>query len=121
MSTIIITPRLLGGLRVADAYISLDPLSHKPGYWAWYIDLPDGSEHSGDDLRAPGSIGGALESLLGFLGACGESLRYGGDPTDPDSNASLFPRPVAEWAAANYDELGMLEFELQEANECDAS
>ena len=117
-----ITARLLPGLRVADATISIqygDPTKDgRQGYW-WWIDLDDGREFSGSDLASGvggGSLQSGLESLLGFLSACGESFAYdqrrGGNGMGGE-NSDLFPPEVAEWAAQNSDELGMAAIELE--------
>lgn len=56
-------------------------------------------------------------SLLSFLGASAESYRYkmDWDKLTPDSNASLFPRPVVEWAYQNSDEISILLCEIEES------
>ncbi len=58
-----------------------------------------------------------MESLLSFLGAAAESYRFRGldwDKIGPDDNATLFEKPVVEWAYQNSDEISILEYELQE-------
>ena len=118
-SPVEITSRLLPGVRVGGATISIDYSRERSGRQAyrWYIDLPDGSEHTGDDLSSGvggGSLQSGLESLLSFLSACGESVNYRDRTGRDGENADLFPAPVAEWAAQNSDELSMLAIELQE-------
>lgn len=113
-----ITSRLCAGVRIGDAEISIE-YSDRPGRghrvrYRYYIDAP-GIEYSGDDLQSGSNHGlqNGLESLLSFLGACGEAYRYG-----PESeNYDLFPPEVAEWAYLNCDELGMLTIELEENGE----
>jgi hypothetical protein len=125
-SPCMITSRLLPGLRIGDATISIEygdeTRDGRQGY-RWYIDLADGREFSGDDLASGvggGSLQSGLESLLSFLGACGESYAYdvrrGGDGTGGE-NSDLFPAAVAEWAAQNSDELSMAALELEESTE----
>lgn len=116
-SPICITARLLPGVKIDNAFVSIS-YSKRAGSegrtrYRWHIGLPEG-EYTGDDLQSGcqgGSLQEGLESLLCFLGACGESWRYSGPG---EENADLFPQPVAEWAAQNADELTMLEYELQE-------
>lgn len=118
-----ITPRLMPGLHIGGAFISMgDGGRNKEGLTCYgcFIDLPDGTEHEVTDLKS--GCGGAgiqdgLESLLSFLGAAAESYRYRGmdwDKIGPDDNATLFPKPVTEWAHQNSDEISMMEFELRE-------
>lgn len=116
-----ISPRLLPGLRVGQAWIQLE-YSKRPGTggrlrYKWTIDLPDGSEHSGDDLQS-GCGGGTLQegfcSLLSFLTAAAESWRRSGKEGE---NSDLFPHAVSEWAVDNSDELQMLDCELSEAGQ----
>jgi hypothetical protein len=57
-----------------------------------------------------GCIQEALSSLLSFLVASAEAVRYGSD----SDNSDLFPKKVAEWAYMNSDELSMLSVELEE-------
>lgn len=55
--------------------------------------------------------------LLSFLCAAAESYRYRGldwEKIGPDDNASLFPRPVVQWAYQFSNELEMLKIELNE-------
>lgn len=123
---LIITPRLLAGVSIGRAFISIAlPASRDPSgrlqYTIW-IDLPDGSEHEITDLHSGcggGDIQGGLSAILSFLDAAAESRRYrehtGGSEIDPDSNESLFEPAVVDWAAANADEIGMLSIELGEA------
>lgn len=117
----LITPRLLPGIRVGDAIISIE---YARGHgtscrYRWHIDAPVG-EFSGDDLRcyrAPGvGLQDALRTLCNFLAACAESyaydLRRGGDGMGGE-NSDIFPAPVAAWAHQNKDELDMAGMELE--------
>lgn len=122
---VIITSRLLPGVRLGGATISID-YSSRPGSesrtrYQWYVDLEGGLEFSDDDLQSGcqgGSLRDGLEALLGILAACGESYSYGQRTGRPGENADLFPRPIAEWAAQNSDELSLLAFEIEEAPDC---
>lgn len=115
----IITPRLLPGLRIADAFISIT-YARQPARrgvrYEYHIDTP-GHEYSAYDLES-GMFGGTLvegmDSLLAFLGACAESVRYCGDNSDPDSNASLFPKEIAEWAANHSNDIDCARCEISD-------
>jgi hypothetical protein len=107
-----ISARLLPSLEIAGASVQLE-YSNRPGSdsgrvrYRWTIDLPDGGEHSADDLQSGRGGGSLLEgfaSLLSFLGAAAE----GGE------NADLFPAPIVAWAATCSDEIAMLAFEIEE-------
>jgi hypothetical protein len=120
-----ITPRLLPGVRVGSTWVAIEYAARNGAdgrtRYQWRIDLPDGSEHSGDDHQS-GCCGGnlreGLESLLSFLSACGESVNYGTRTGSPGENADLFPPAVAEWAAQNTDELSTLATEVEESPGC---
>ncbi len=109
-SPMIITARLLPGIRVEDGFISLEPTERRGDYgkpiWKWFVDIPAG-EFDGDDLSGWGDHRGMMESMLTFLGACADSYPDG-------ESAALFPKPVAEWAQQNSDEISILSCELEE-------
>lgn len=115
-----ISSRLLPALEVGGATIQLEICggTHDGSTrYRWTIDLPDGSEHSGTDLKSGcggGDLQSGFESLLNFLGAAAESWRYRGTEGE---NSDLFPQPVVEWAAQNSDELSMLACEIEETKE----
>lgn len=108
-------------IRIADATIRVG-YSKRLGdegrtRYRWTVKLDSGRKFTGDDLQS-GCQGGdcrnGLESLLSFLGACGEALNYSDRSGHESENADLFERELAEWCAANTDELGMAEYELTE-------
>lgn len=119
-----ISSRLMAAVQCGEATISLG-YSRRAGSegrtrYEWYIDAP-GIEAHGDDLQSGcqgGSIREGMESLLSFLSACGEALNYSDRTGHESENADLFPRDVAEWAAANSDELSMLALEVEGNAEC---
>ncbi len=119
-SPFIITSRLLPGLTIAGATIALacEGATYDARVrWRWYIDLPDGGEYTDNDLKS--GVGGestqsAFESLLTFLGACGESVNYAARSGRTGENADLFPEAVAQWAADNQDEIDMARLEIEE-------
>lgn len=104
-SPLIITARLLPGARLGGAFISIEYAETTSGgrtRYRYFIDLPDGTEHSADDLCSGvggGSLQRGLEDLLCFL---------------EDSDQELFPRKVCDWAYQHRDELGMLRLHLEE-------
>lgn len=117
-----ISSRLLPALRVGGAVIQVE-YSKRPGRdgrvrYQYTIDLPDGREYVADDLQS-GCGGGTLqegfESLLCFLGACGESVNYQTRTGGEGENADLFPDFVAEWASQNTDELAMVQCGIEES------
>lgn len=108
-----ISARLLPALTLAGATIQLENdgwTSDRRQRFRWTIDLPDGSEHTGNDLKS--GVGGcslqeAFGSLLSFLSAAGASWPDG-------ENADLFPAAVCEWAAWHSDELSFLGCQIEE-------
>jgi hypothetical protein len=118
---LIITARLMPGVRIGNAFISLDcgggSSPRGRTIYRAFIDLADGTEHEVTDLRSGcqgGSIQDGLSALLSFLTAAAESYQYrmrtGGTEPDPDGNEGLFPPAIVEWAAENADELSMLSY-----------
>ncbi len=122
-SPFVIGSRLLPCLNVGGAALSLEMVGCRGNrsVYRWYIDL-DGAEFSAADLEQPGSYASdaqadqaAFGSLLAFLEACGEGLRYQESTGRESDNADLFPPAVAQWARANTDELTMLRLEIEES------
>ena len=119
---VIITARLLAGVRVGDATLSIHygGMTHDGRRkYRYYIDRPDKPEFTADDI-ASGVGGGTLQeglrSLLSFLGACGSAVNWneqGGGWRDSE-NSDLFPPEIAEWAAENSDDLSILSAYLDE-------
>ena len=116
----IITPRLMAGLKIGDAFVSIEYGGYKEGRIAYHycIDLPGGVEHEATDLhsgRGGGSLQAGMVDLLCFLGACAESLAYKDRTGSEGENADLFPRTVGEWARQNSDEIASLQCEIEES------
>jgi hypothetical protein len=127
----IITARLLPGLRIGDAFLSLAGVTKgevenclgarlRAGF---ILDLPDSVTFENNDLQT-GCGGGTIESMfenfLCFLGAAADSYRYRGldwEKIGPDDNATMFPRHVTEWAYQNSDEISMLQCEIEEGED----
>lgn len=111
-----ITPRLLAGVRVGDAFISIEPTGRRDsaGRTIWrYIDRGS-EEHTGEDLRTHGGRQEALESLLTFLSAAAESYAYTLRTSRRSDNENLFPAMVTEWAHQYSNEISMLAYDLEE-------
>ena len=114
----LITPRLMPGLKVADAFISIaySKLPARRGVrYEYHIDIP-GHEYSNADLESGmggGTLVDGMSNLLAFLGACAEAVRHG-KPDDPDSNASLFPYEVGQWAAQHSDDIDYARCEIED-------
>ena len=120
-SPVEISPSLLPGVRIGEAWVSIDYADREGSEgrtrYQWQIVL-EGHEYAGDDLQSGCGGGGlreGLDSLLSFLGAFAESWRYAGAEGE---NADLFPAELAEWAMQNSDEIGMAAMEVEENKEC---
>lgn len=124
----VITSRLLPGLHIRDngqlSEISIEPVGETSSgimRFRYYIDTPE-FNHEDSDLKSGWArcpIQEAMQSLLGFLTASVESYRYNHCEysDDPDSNCSLFPQNVVEWAYQNDMALRSLELELSETED----
>ena len=118
---LIITARLMPGVAVGGAFISLG-MGPRNGegrtvYQCW-LDLPDGTEHEITDLRSGrggGDIQDGIASLLSFLRAAVESRYWRVRTGHKGTTEYLFPPAVVDWATENSDELAMLACELEEA------
>lgn len=113
-----ITARLLPGIRVNDAFISIEYFGRTPDRrqrYRYYIDHKD-FEYEAADLSSGvggGSLQQGLESLLSFLSNAGEVYAYKlHSPGDGDDDS--FTPSVTEWAYNNRDELSLLGMELEE-------
>ena len=114
-----ITSRLLPGCRIGGVEISIE-YSHKTEdgrqVYCWYIDTEEENFHS-EDLKSKvggGTLQEGLESLLGFLGAFAEAIKYGEATGQETKNMSLFPAELEDWALANANEIATLQLDLQE-------
>lgn len=118
----IITSRLLPGIKVGDATISIErdgETFDNRDRFRIYIDAP-GIEYVSEDQASGvggGSMQDALRATLSFLSACGESRNYRlrqSVERHPNDTEDLYPADVAEWASQNADALGLAECELEE-------
>ena len=115
-----ITSRLMAGIDVGDATISIEygraQGRHGRHTYSYAIDipaLPDGYESS--DLSGMGNLQDGLKSLLASLAAAAEAYRYtmrGGH----SDNSDLFPPEIMEWAYQNADGISMAESDLETPN-----
>ena len=120
----IITSRLMAGVEVGDGVVSIG-YSKKPGdegraRYLVYIDIPGKRPIRDESLQSGvggGSLREGLESFLAFLSAFAEAHRYG-DSGRVSENSDLFPARLAEWAVANSDEIGMVQAEVEETEDC---
>jgi len=121
-SPIIITPRLLPGVQIGDVTISIGYAKRQGDdnrtRYQYYID-PIGPEDGFDDLQSGCQGGGlqdGLESLLSFLGACGEAYRYEMSGLKSEDSGQFSPA-IAEWCYQNSDGLSELAIELEETTD----
>lgn len=114
---LLISPRLIPGVRVGDTWVSVEPhgVVGNRLVWQWHIDA-NGTEYGGTDLSTgpqhtdnEDGYRQALASLLVFLSAAAEAYRYGTEDDDP-----IFPTPLAAWADQNDDEINTLIVEIEE-------
>lgn len=123
-SPVIITSRLMPGVRLSGATISLDNGGSSISgagrvCFRYFIDLDAGFAFEGNDLASgcfdsPSAklIQSALCSLLGFLEAAGESYRFRMRLGRLASADVMFPAQVVEWAYQNSEELSVLSLQL---------
>jgi len=119
----LIGSRLAPCLKVGDAFLSFDS-------GEFILDFADGSEHRITDFNFPKCrvsgitderlLQDAFVSILSFLGACAESRQYatrrGMDPMEGE-NSDLFPESVGAWAEMNSDEISILGYDLEQADD----
>lgn len=115
-----ITSRLLPGVRIGDSFISVQPIELGPGGYrvTYWIDTPDGALYSGSDITIqyfdqrdiPRE---AIATLVSFLSADGEVYSGSGRMgTAQPFDGYGFNVDVAAWAYGMSDELSMLAMEL---------
>ncbi len=114
---VVITSRLLPGVNVGDAEISIeyhDQDREGRTIYRYYLDSPE-IEYEGNDLESGcqgGNLQEGLESLLSFMGQKGESWKYFPKPQSDD----LFPPDIMEFCSNNADEIAMLQCKLEETS-----
>ncbi len=116
----IITARLMAGLKIGDAYLSIGVgQRNREGRTVYvaYLDLPDGTEHEISDLQSGcqgGDVQDGMASLLSFLGAAAESYGYRLRTGRTGEHEDLFSPGDVVWAYEHSDEISMLAYELEE-------
>lgn len=122
-----ITPRLLPGLKIGSAWVSLEHVGYTHDgrdRYRWYVDLPQDEtgdrEYSESDLRS-GVQGATYQQMFGtllvFLSACAEGRRYQDGTGRMSENADLFPDEVGQWAEEHSDEIDSLLYTIEEGGE----
>lgn len=120
---VIITARLLPGLRIGDTFISIEydgwSADNRQTY-RYYIDFSASNDafhiiesHSKSDIHSGVGGGGlqeGLKTLLSFLSNAAEIYRHNGLEPRGDEG---FPPAVCEWAYQNDDEIAALKMELE--------
>lgn len=129
VAPMIITSRLLPGIRVGDASISVEIDGYEEGPRAqvrYYIDRPGADTYTAADVSAPvytddRQDGGArilrvgLATLLSFLASEAEAYEYAmRTHTGAPSEGWLCSAEIAAWASLNEDEIAMAGLELGE-------
>lgn len=124
LSPLCITSRLLPGVEIGGATISIEyarVASDGRQVYRWFIDLhhPSEAEFQGDRLvsgSSRSSLQDGLETLLGFLSDFAEANANASTDEDqgPWENAVIFPFELAKWAVTNADEISALVCELEE-------
>jgi hypothetical protein len=118
---IIITPRLLPGVQIGNAFIAIEygkptPRTSGTGRQVYKVTIDGvGKRTYIDETLRSGCQGGSLQeglsSFLHFLSACAESKGKG-------ENTNLFPKRIREWAEHFSDEISMLMIEVEETKDC---
>jgi len=109
---VIITPRLLPGVRVGDGLVSVQRHASRAAdgryVFSYFIDTPRG-EFGGSDLTSPRpELQEALETALTFLHDEGMASLRARTYREAAYESHLFPREVVEWAGRHADEISML-------------
>jgi hypothetical protein len=118
---IIITPRLMAGVVVADGYVSIrfDGETGDGRARCFYaIDTPN-CEHEARDLKSgvgDGTLQGMLDNLLIFMSAAGDRYEYARrfEGGHPDGDEDPFPHPIMEWCYLHKDEIDTVGCEIAE-------
>jgi hypothetical protein len=107
----IITARLLSGIKIGDAVLSLD------------TDMSiseDAKDFSYSDSNLQSGVCGfaslveVFETMISFMEAAGEAVRFNMSSAHESDNSDLFPPNVMDWCYENADELYMLSCDLQD-------
>ena len=112
-----ITSRLLPGIKVGDATLSIeysdcDKYGRKE--FSWFVDVPGVGDFEGASLSGMGGLQSALGDLCYFLGHAGDW--FNSMVKDPEDEKPLFPPALCEWAGENVDALEMVRMDLEEGD-----
>ena len=112
-----ITPRLLPGIRIGGAWLSVDYAKEQNQQYRTYVYYLDfaGKEFTGT-CNSPNYYGlqKGLETLLNFLGVFEIAVRYNKATGHKSEELELFPKELANWAMENNTEIFDLECRLTE-------
>jgi hypothetical protein len=117
----IITPRLLPGLYIGTAFLSLEScaVANTRTRATFKLDI-GGQEYTIDDLQSGcGGFRSAVEpfeTLLSFMEAAAESVRYTRGTGRESDNATLFEPALMQWCDDNASEIERVRMDLQDAN-----
>jgi len=119
----IITPRLLPGLKIGDAVLSLDTdmsiSEDNRDVATFYLDAKDFS-YSDSNLQSGvcgfASLVEVFETMISFMEAAGEAVRFNMSSAHESDNSDLFPPNVMDWCYENADELSWISCEIHDEN-----
>ena len=119
---IIITPRLMAGVKIGDGFVSIEygewTQDGRQGY-TYYID-PLGPEEGFSDLSSGvggGSLQSGLESLLVFMSDAAEHYGYCMRQQNSDEYQERFTYEIDEWCYQYEDEISMLDCEVEDGED----
>lgn len=120
-SPFIIGPRLLPALQIGNAFLSLESVRPNGHRVSPVFILDIGSEsHRIDDMSSGHggfrSVVEPFETLLSFMSACAESIRYRERTGHGGENADLFAPVIAQWIAEHSSDIEGLQCELTDEN-----
>jgi hypothetical protein len=117
----IIGPRLAPALQIAGAFLTLETWQRAGDRVraVFVLDIGD-QEYTIDDLQS--GCGGfrsrvePFESLLAFMEACAESIKYAERTGLEGENVDLFAAPIAQWCADNIAEIECARMDISDEN-----
>jgi hypothetical protein len=118
-SRVEISPRLLPGVRVGGAWLSVKDMQecdpHGKPRWAWFLDLPTGRTFQDTLLFGWGNAQEMLADLVGFLAAWANAIELEHRAGIRSDNRGLFPDDpeLAGWASGAEEALEHLAYCLE--------